>query len=151
MTDAELQAYLHDRIPITRAMGFTIAGSGPDRISIAVPLSLNGNHQGTAFGGSISAALTTAAWACVHIAAGTLDPDAIVVVRDGTTHYDLPLHTDFIAEAEYLSEHERHRMQQRYERSGRVKVRHNARILHDGQVAASFAGSFVILAPQPRE
>ena len=146
MTDTELQAYLHDRIPITRAMGFTIAGSGPERISLAVPLSLNGNHQGTAFGGSISAALTTAAWACVHIAAGALDSDAIVVVRDGTTHYDRPLHSDFIAEAEFLSEHERHKMQQRYERSGRVKVRHSARVLHAGEVAASFTGSFVILS-----
>ena len=145
MTDAELQAYLHEKIPITRAMGFTIVASGPETISIAVPLSLNSNHQGSAFGGSISAALTTAAWATVHIAARGLDPDAVVVVRDGTTHYDLPLRDDFVAEASYLSEHELERLEQRYRRAGKVKVRHRAWIRSGDAVAASFSGSFVIL------
>jgi thioesterase domain-containing protein len=148
MTDSELQTYLHEKIPITRAMGFTIAASGPDTISIAVPLELNSNHQGTAFGGSISAALTTAAWATVHIAARRLDPDAVVVVRDGTTHYDLPLRSDFVAQAEYLSPHELERLEHRYGRAGKVKVRHGARIRTADTVAASFAGSFVILAPR---
>lgn len=147
MTDAELQAYLHEKIPITRAMGFTIAASGPTSIAIAVPLALNGNHQNTAFGGSISAALTTAAWATVHIAARALDPDAVVVVRDGTTHYDLPLREDFLAEADFLSEHELERLSHRYGRAGKVKVRHAARIRSTTGVAASFSGSFVILAP----
>ncbi|MGM0675530.1 MAG: YiiD C-terminal domain-containing protein [Spirochaetota bacterium] len=147
MTDTELQTYLHEKIPITRAMGFTIAGAGPEQISIAVPLALNGNHQGTAFGGSISAALTTAAWACVHIAARQLDENAVVVVREGTTHYDRPLHNDFVANASFVSEQELARMHTRYSRSGRVKVRHTAEIRFEGEVAASFTGSFVILAP----
>jgi thioesterase domain-containing protein len=150
MTETELQAYLHEKIPITRAMGFAVAASTPERISIAVPISLNGNHQGTAFGGSISAALTTVAWACVHIAARELDRDAVVVVRDGTTHYDRPLTEDFVAEAVYLTEHERHRMEHRYARSGRVKVKHSSRIVIGDEVAASFSGSFVILSPQAR-
>jgi thioesterase domain-containing protein len=150
MTDNELQAYIHDKIPITRAMGFTVAASETETIALAVPLSLNCNHQGSAFGGSIAAALTTAAWACVHIVAGRLDPDAVVVVRDGTTHYEKPLREDFVAEARFLAEEETARLETRYTRSGRAKIRHRAEIRVDGEIAASFSGSFVVLSPTAR-
>jgi hypothetical protein len=53
-----------------------------------------------------------------------------------------------VAQAEYLSPHELERLEHRYGRAGKVKVRHGARIRTADAVAASFAGSFVILAPR---
>jgi thioesterase domain-containing protein len=150
MTDSQLQSYIHEKIPITQAMGFTVAASEDEKVALVVPIARNGNHQGSAFGGSIAAALTTAAWACVHIVAARLDPDAVVVVRDGTTHYEKPLREDFIAEAAYLSEDESRRIESRYARLGRAKIRHRGEIRLGADVAATFSGSFVILSPDAR-
>ena len=57
---AALEAFLHEKIPLTRAMGLRVAESSAARLVLEAPLAANVNHLGTAFGGSLHALPTLA-------------------------------------------------------------------------------------------
>ena len=63
-----LQASLHERIPLSRAMGVRVLRAEPGGVVVEAPLAPNVNHSGTVFGGSASAVALLAAWALVEAA-----------------------------------------------------------------------------------
>ena len=54
MSAKGLEAFLHEKIPLTRAMGVRVVENGAQLV-IEAPLAANVNHLGTAFGGSLHA------------------------------------------------------------------------------------------------
>ena len=62
MTPAALETYLHDHIPLSRAMAVRVVTSAPGHVELAAPLEPNINVHGTAFGGSVSTLGVLAAW-----------------------------------------------------------------------------------------
>src|SRR5258708_20307400 len=63
MSARDLEAFLHEKIPLTRAMGLRVAESTAVRLVLEAPLAANVNHLGTAFGGSLHALPTLACYA----------------------------------------------------------------------------------------
>ena len=62
MTELEAEQYFHQQIPITRAMGVRVVAHDESQFVVEAPVTLNFNHLGTAFGGSINAVATLAAY-----------------------------------------------------------------------------------------
>src|ERR1043166_4799497 len=62
----EAENFLHEKIPITRAMGIRVISSG-NEFAIEAPVALNFNHLGTGFGGSINAVATLAGYVFLWI------------------------------------------------------------------------------------
>src|SRR3954469_24251288 len=60
LRDAE--KFLHEQIPITRAMGLRVMANADDAFTVEAPVALNSNHLRTAFGGSINAVATLAGY-----------------------------------------------------------------------------------------
>src|SRR3954452_21018058 len=58
----EAQKFLHEQIPITRAMGLRVIAHDETGFTVEAPVALNSNHLRTAFGGSINAVATLAAY-----------------------------------------------------------------------------------------
>src|ERR1700704_1592820 len=58
----EAERYFHEQIPITRAMGLRVAANDENGFVVEAPVALNSNHLRTAFGGSINAVATLAAY-----------------------------------------------------------------------------------------
>src|SRR3954464_9566099 len=56
------EKFLHEQIPITRAMGLRVVAHDDTGFTIEAPVALNSNHLRTAFGGSINAVATLAAY-----------------------------------------------------------------------------------------
>ncbi|RYG33271.1 thioesterase, partial [bacterium] len=67
MSPEAFAEYLHTSIPITSAMGIEVREVAP-ALRLAMPLAPNGNHYGSAFGGSLAALLTATAWARATLA-----------------------------------------------------------------------------------
>ncbi|HPQ97155.1 MAG: YiiD C-terminal domain-containing protein [Thiothrix sp.] len=65
-TAATLQQTIHSRIPLSRAMGFTIVTLDDEHIHASAPLEPNLNIHGTAFAGSLYAVATLTAWALAY-------------------------------------------------------------------------------------
>ena len=57
----EAEKFLHQRIPLTRAMGVRVVRRDEHGFSVEAPVSVNSNHLAMAFGGSINAVATLAA------------------------------------------------------------------------------------------
>ena len=67
-----LARYLHEHMPLTRALGVSVLAAGQQGVNLAAPLAANINHQSTAFGGSLAslAILAGWSWVWVHLRAG---------------------------------------------------------------------------------
>lgn len=85
-----LERFLHEKIPLTRAMGLRVATSGP-RIVLEAPLDKNVNHLGTAFGGSLHTLPTLAGYAAVWTLLGEAGLDGHVVVKRSAASYRQPV------------------------------------------------------------
>ena len=55
MNTNELETYLHQRIPLSRAMAVEVRSATPASVELFAPLAPNINHPATVFGASASA------------------------------------------------------------------------------------------------
>jgi thioesterase domain-containing protein len=96
-TPAELQASLHERIPLSRAMGVVVLESDPERVVLHAPLAPNINHSGTVFGGSASAVAVLAAWATVEVRLQAAGQPGRIVIRRSGMDFEQPIVEEFTA------------------------------------------------------
>jgi thioesterase domain-containing protein len=145
MSPRDLEAFLHDKIPLTRAMGLRVAENGA-RLVLEAPLAANVNHLGTAFGGSLHALPTLACYAALWTLLVEAGLDGHVVVKRSAASYRHPV-TDVLRAscvrpppdraAEFLADLRRHK-KARMEMAAMVEG-------DDGRTAVEFSGTFVAL------
>lgn len=131
---AELEDYLHREIPLTRQMGVRAGKRGND-LCLEAPVSKNSNHLGTAFGGSINAVATLAAYASLWLRRPR-ERQTHVVVGQSRIEFHRPIYHVIRAVCQASSAIDGRKRRQRLQ----VKV-------YDGdneRVAASFEGEFVL-------
>lgn len=87
----KLEAFLHEKIPLTRAMGLHVAESNKQRVVLEAPLAANVNHLGTAFGGSLHALPTLACYAALWTLLREGGADGHVVVKRSNATYRSPV------------------------------------------------------------
>lgn len=90
-TIQSIQDYLHEHIPLTKAMGVTVLKAGPSGAVLSAPLEPNINHRETVFGGSASSLAILAAWCVVHFGLQREGLPCRVVVQKNTMSYDKPI------------------------------------------------------------
>jgi thioesterase domain-containing protein len=143
---AELQSYLYQHIPLSRAMQVSVLQVDAGEVRLQAPLEPNINHQRTVFGGSAAALAMLASWSLLQIRLQEADTPAQLVIQRHTMDFALPVRGEFSARATLLA-------QQRWEpflaalaRRGRARVAVVALIEQTQTVAARFTGEFVALA-----
>src|SRR5438270_6038438 len=85
----EAEKFLHEQIPITRAMGLRVVAHDEKGFAVEAPVALNSNHLRTAFGGSINAVATLAAYGLLWLELN--DPAVHVVVAESSIHFLRPV------------------------------------------------------------
>jgi thioesterase domain-containing protein len=94
-----LQQHLLQQIPISQALGITVADASLDEIAIVAPLSPNLNHRGTAFGGSIAAVAILSGWSLVYIRLEAANEKPNIVIQHSEIRYLKPVLGPFTARA----------------------------------------------------
>ena len=145
MAPRELEAYLHEHIPLSRAMQVAVDATGPDAVVLRAPLAPNINHHETVFGGSASVLVTLSAWTLVHLGLRHANVEATTVIQRNTMSYEEPIHGDFSAVCTLIDDSAWQRFLKMIERRGRGRITMNAHLLFSGRQAASFEGEFVAL------
>ena len=151
MTAQDVEAYLHEHIPISRAMGIGVVEAGAGRVALSAPLEPNVNHRSTVFGGSCASVAILAAWTLVHLrvqATGTL---ARVVIQRGATDYRLPIQGAFVATCDAPGEAAWERFAAALRRRGQARIELEAVVTSDGSVVATFTGAYVAIAGAPED
>lgn len=95
---------LHGQVPLLAHAGLRVLEVAPDRVRAMLPLVANGNHHGSAFGGSLSLLGIVTGWLLAY-AGQTAEPRTRnIVIADSRSRYQRPLHADLIAEAGWQAE-----------------------------------------------
>lgn len=145
MSPQDLAAFLHEKIPLTRAMGVRVTESN-SRLVLEAPLDANVNHVGTAFGGSLHALPTLACYAALWSLLYESGLDGHVVVKRSSAHYRQPVKGTLRAICErpapgavalFIADLRRHK-KARMELEAIVEGA-------NGKPAVEFSGSFVAL------
>jgi thioesterase domain-containing protein len=137
----EAEQFLHEQIPITRAMGLRVVANDENGFTVEAPVALNSNHLRTAFGGSINAVATLAAYGFLWMELN--EAAAHVVVAESSIRFLRPVREMIRAtcvrpDANTLAAF---RVQFAEKRKARITLRVD--VAEAGQTAAEFEGRFV--------
>lgn len=142
---AELEEYLHRHIPLSRAMQVRVVGVDDVAVVLKAPLEPNINHRETVFGGSASAVAILAAWSLLHHRLMSKRISTRLVIQRNTMEYRRPILGEFTARGFLRVPEEWPRFLALLERKGKARIRVDAVVEYQGQVAGEFAGDFVAL------
>ncbi len=143
MTPTDLQAYLHDHIPISAAMHVRVLATEPDSITLQAPLAPNINHRETVFGGSASAVAILAAWSLVHLRLKCEGLESRVVIQHNCMDYLAPISDDFTARSYLVDQDAWASFTRLLARRGRARILVAAALETDGVIAGRLEGEFV--------
>ena len=148
MTPPELERYLHEHIPLSRAMHVGVVAADANGVVLQAPLAPNINHRETVFGGSASALAILAAWSLlqVRVMAAGLAPR--LVIQRNTMDYELPIAGTFQARSALAEPGHWTQFTHMLERKGKARIAVNAVLAFEGEVAGRFAGEFVAIDPR---
>ncbi len=138
---AELERYLHEQIPLTRAMEVHVAECDGTRLVLTAPLAPNRNHLQTAFGGSLHTLATLSGYSLLWWLLG--EPQAHIVIRESTIRYDRPVRGELRAVCRAPDAATLTRFREDFSRKGRARLTLEATIEEAGEVAVQFRGVFV--------
>lgn len=145
MSPAELERYLHDHIPLSKAMAAAVVSIAPDSVILKAPLAPNINHRETVFGGSASALAILAAWSLLHVRLRLEGSDARVVIQRNSMEYILPIAGEFTARSSLESIEDWARFTRTLARRGKARVGVDSVLEYDGEIAGRLHGEFVAL------
>ena len=143
--EAQLEKYLHESIPMTRALGLKVKFASPERVLLECPLEPNLNLHGTAFGGSIVALATITGWLWIHVYTRERKQSPKVVISQSHMSYLEPITGTFSAELRSPSESIIKSFTQTFDRRGSAKIELEVSILSDGEEVGLFKGTYAAL------
>ena len=136
-----VERFLHEQIPITRAMGLRVVGHDSAGFTVEAPVALNSNHLRTAFGGSINAVATLAAYGFLWVELN--EAAAHVVVAESSIRFLRPVRetiraTCLLPDGESLA-----RFRRDFSEKGKARITLRVKVTEAGETAAEFEGQFV--------
>lgn len=143
MTPRELETYLHDHIPLSRAMAVRVVSIAPDSVTLGAPLLPNINHRDTVFGGSASALAILSAWSLLHLSLTDAGQPSRVVIQRNTMEYLTPIDGDFAATATMPGGEDWPRFLKILGRRGVARLSVDAVLTYRDAVAGKLTGDFV--------
>jgi thioesterase domain-containing protein len=144
MTEFDPEQYFHEKIPITRAMGIRVIADDENQFIVEAPVALNSNHLQTAFGGSINAVATLAAYGLVWL--GLRDHAAHVVVAESSIRFLRPVRETIRAICHRPDPGEWTAFQTQFAAKGKARITLRVEVVEAGQTAAEFEGIFIARA-----
>ena len=143
--EAQLERYLHESIPLTRALGVKVKIASPARVLLECPLEPNVNLHGTAFGGSIVALATVTGWLWIHVYLRERKQTPKLVISESTMQYMNPVTGSFSAELRAPSDAAINSFTQTFDRRGSARIELTVSVLSDGEEVGLFKGTYVAL------
>ncbi len=141
----QLMTLFGEQIPLSKAMQLSIASLEWERIHLKAPLAPNVNDKGTAFGGSLSAALTLAGWGLLYGRLAHEDIDANLVIHRSEIIYERPVCDDFNIYCDGLANDDWAQFTRQLDRRGRARVVLKSWVSGTAHAAAVMTGTFVAL------
>lgn len=144
MDSREFEQLLHEQIPITKAMEFSVIEFTPSKVKVSAKLKPNKNHMSTAFGGSINCLMTICGWSMVYAIIKEVAPEVHIVIQKSNINYLLPIKDDFIAECELTDEESKLNFLDMYQRHKKGKLKLKVNCYDKDELLAEFEGQYAV-------
>ncbi len=142
-----LELFLHEMIPLAKAMGVGVQVSDDRALVLTAPKEQNKNSLNTAFGGSLVALATLAGygvgWELMR-AENTDKPVWHIVVKESRAAYRRPVIGDLRAICERPAQAAIAEFKDALARYGKAKLKLRTSIIEDGYVAVDVQAAFVV-------
>jgi thioesterase domain-containing protein len=138
-----IQKYLHDHIPLSKAMAVDVVEADVKKIILSAPLRPNINHRETVFGGSASALAILAGWSLVHFRLQAEKMGCRVVIQKNSMKYEKPIVDAFQAICSFQHQEKWDRFIATIKRKGKARIVVNSELICSHQLVGKFEGSFV--------
>jgi thioesterase domain-containing protein len=135
------EEFLHEQIPITRAMGLRVVANDESGFTVEAPVALNSNHLRTAFGGSINAVATLAAYGFLWVELN--DAAAHVVVAESSIRFLRPVRETIRATCLRPGANTLADFRRDFTEKGRARITLQVKVTEANETAAAFEGLFV--------
>lgn len=149
MSPANLEQYLSENIPLSKAMQVSVLEIREDAVVLSAPLTPNINHRETVFGGSASALAILAAWGLLHVRLNDAGTVYRLVIQRNTMEYLFPIHGRFTARSSLPEPESWNRFQRILKRRGKARTTVTSVLEHGGRAVGRFAGEFVAMSGAP--
>ena len=146
MTPEDLERYLHDHIPLSKAMQVSVLAMSAGAVQLGAPLAPNINHRETVFGGSASALAILSAWSLLHLRLRGEGQNCRLVIQRNSMAYERPILGGFTARATLDLEADWNAFLRMLTRKGMARLTVPSVLECDGQVVGHFSGDFVAIA-----
>jgi thioesterase domain-containing protein len=143
-----LEIFLHEMIPLAKAMGVGVEVSDDRALVLTAPKEQNKNSLNTAFGGSLVALATLAGygvvWELMKDEKKSDKPVWHIVVKESRAAYRRPVIGDLRAICERPAQAAIAEFKEALARYGKAKLKLRASIIEDGNVAVDVQAAFVV-------
>lgn len=139
---AAAEKFLHEQIPITRAMGLRVVANDENGFVVEAPVALNSNHLRTGFGGSINAVATLAAYGFLWVEVN--DAAAHVVVAESSIRFLRPVRETIRAICRRPAADELEMFRISFSEKGKARIALHVNVTEGSETAAEFEGQFVV-------
>ncbi len=143
-----LELFLHEMIPLAKAMGVGVEVSDDRALVLTAPKEQNKNSLNTAFGGSLVALATLAGygvvWELMKDETKAEKPVWHIVVKESRAAYRRPVLGDLRAICERPAQAAIAEFKDALARYGKAKLKLRASIIEDGNVAVDVQAAFVV-------
>jgi thioesterase domain-containing protein len=143
MNPATLQAFLHEYIPLSRALAVEVLEVGPERVQLAAPLAPNRNHRQTAFGGSVASLSILAGWSWLHARLAGTSPVPDIVIQHQQVEYLAAVEDAFNAICPAPSDAAWRKFVRALEQRARGRLELTAEVRCRERIVARFTGLYV--------
>jgi thioesterase domain-containing protein len=150
MLPAELEQYLHEHIPLSKAMAVSVVSVEQGAVILKAPLAPNINHRETVFGGSASALAILAAWSLLHTRLRAEHGASRLVIQRNTMEYEQPIAGEFTAHSTLEQPDQWQQFTRMLVRKGKARIAVSSVLQHAGRPVGRFTGEFVALGPALR-
>jgi thioesterase domain-containing protein len=142
----QAEKFLHEQIPITRAMGLRVVANDEAGFTVEAPVALNSNHLKTAFGGSINAVATLAAYGFLWMELN--DAAAHVVVAESSIKFLRPVRETIRATCARPDLNSLAAFRSQFAEKGKGRIALHVDVTEGGETTAEFEGRFVARAAE---
>lgn len=146
MERRELEQFLHEQIPLSKAIGIQVQESNAEQVILSAPLIPNRNHRSTVFGGSASAVAILSAWALIYVRLRQAGLQGQLVIQKNTMVYERPIADTFIAACKVDDPSAWTKFQEMFKRKQRARISIKVTIRCNGEKVGEMNGDFVALA-----
>lgn len=145
MNPQTLEHYLHEHIPLSKAMQVSVIEAEDERIILSAPLAPNINHTESVFGGSASAVAILAAWSILHVRLKNAGIASRIVIQSNSMRYERPIFDTFTARSFITQPQAWEVFMRTLSRRGRARISVSSVLEYQDQPVGNFEGDFVAI------